>query len=363
MAAEFHAYYSRVDSGEPFEELSRTGDYADIIVKLGAADGKLVFWRGSSYLPYWETATGKWFLDELVPRRGDGEGKQHDRVNAFARVALVESTPERVLVYWRYLPEFSGGNPYQGIDPTRFVEESFEVFPHGKITRTIKQGTPRIDDWLDPLNHTAQILQLSGDGIREISRTEPAHSPPAESVVGSPLRGDAVIRPVREWRFDEATGDRAVESITGEPSDIAGHKSLWRKGVSGTALQFDGYNTVVLLPAARTPAIAGALTLEGWFAIGAYPWNWAPMVQQGDDTGYALGVDAHGRVGFKLRVGDTWQELVSANALARFHWHHAAGTYDLASGAMSLYLNGKLVATRPVGAAGITTTPEPIQIG
>ncbi|MCU0783409.1 MAG: LamG domain-containing protein, partial [Verrucomicrobia bacterium] len=221
--------------------------------------------------------------------------------------------------------------------------------PNGKITRTIKQGTPKIDDWNDPLNHTTQVLQLSGDGIREISRTEPGHSPPAKPIVGNPLRGDAVIRPVREWRFDEAAGDRTVESITGEPSDIAGHKSLWRKGVSGTCLQFDDYT----------------LTLEGWFAIGAYPWNWAPIVQQGDDTGYFLGVDGHGRAGFKLKVGDTWQELVATNVLDRFHWHHAAGTYDPENvrGAMSLYLDGKLVATRPVGAAGITTVPEPIQIG
>jgi hypothetical protein len=363
LAAEFHAYYSRVDSGEPFERFSRTGDYADIIVKLGAPEGKLVFWRGSSYLPYWETAKGKWFLDELVPRRGDGERKQPDRVNAFARVALVESTPERVLVYWRYLPEFSGGNPYQGMDPTQFVEESFEILPNGKITRTMKQGTLKIDDWNDPLNHTTQVLQLSGDGIREISRTEPGHSPSAKPIVGNPLRGDAVIRPVREWRFDEAAGDRAVEGITGEPCDIAGHKSLWQKGVSGTCLQFDDYNTVVTLPAGKTPVIAGALTLEGWFAIGAYPWNWSPIIQQGDDTGYFLGVDAQGRAGFKLRVGDTWQELVATNVLERFHWQHAAGTYDRASGAMALYLNGKLVATRAVGSAGITTPPEPIQIG
>jgi hypothetical protein len=182
-------------------------------------------------------------------------------------------------------------------------------------------------------------------------------------VVGNPLRGAAVIRPVREWRFDEAAGDRAGESITGEPSDIAGHKSLWRKGVSGTCLQFDGYNTVVLLPAAQAPAIAGGLTLEGWFAIGAYPWNWAPIVQQGDDTGYFLGVDAQGRAGFKLKVGDTWQELVATNVLERFHWQHAAGTYDRASGVMSLYLNGQLAGTRAVGSAGITTAPEPIQIG
>ena len=68
-----------------------------------------------------------------------------------------------------------------------------------------------------------------------------------------------------------------VESTSGHARSIAGHKSFWKTGVSGTALQFDGYNTVVSLPAAHAPAITRGLTLEGWVAIGAYPWNWIPI--------------------------------------------------------------------------------------
>ena len=43
---------------------------------------------------------------------------------------------------------------------------------------------------------------------------------------------------------------------------------------------------------------------EGWVAIGAYPWNWAPIVTQGEEEGYFLGVSAHGLVGFKVKVGN-----------------------------------------------------------
>ncbi len=361
--SDFFAYYSHVDSGEPFEKVSRTGDYADLIVKLGEPDGRLVFWRGASYLPYWETAKGKWFLDEIVARRGDGEGKRHDKVNAFSRVALVECTAQRALVTWRYLPEFKPGNPNKDIDPTRFVEELFEVFPDGKITRSIKQGTARIDAWNDPLNQTTQILQVAADGVSEVSRTQPGQSPPAKPVFGNPLRGEAVIPPVREWRFDEGEKDQAQESLTGEACGIAGHKSLWRKGVSGTCLQFDDYNSVVTLPAAKAPAISGALTLETWFAIGAYPWNWTPLIQQGDDDGYFLGVDGHAHAGFKLQIGDTWQELVTSEKLDRARWYHAIGTYDRATGTMSLYLDGKLATRKEVGSADIRTTAAPIQIG
>ena len=79
---------------------------------------------------------------------------------------------------------------------------------------------------------------------------------------------------------------------------IAGPKALWKKGVSGAALEFDGYHSAVVLPAAKAPRLAsGSVTLEGWFALGAYPWDWAPLIQQGDDKGYFLGVDSHGYPG------------------------------------------------------------------
>lgn len=66
LGGEFYGYYTRVPSGEPSEKFSRTGEDADLIVKFGAPAGQLVFWRGTSYLPYWETAQGKWPLDEIV---------------------------------------------------------------------------------------------------------------------------------------------------------------------------------------------------------------------------------------------------------------------------------------------------------
>ena len=47
--ADFAAYYTRVDSGESFERFSRTGEYADVVVRLGE-DGRFVFWRGSGLI-------------------------------------------------------------------------------------------------------------------------------------------------------------------------------------------------------------------------------------------------------------------------------------------------------------------------
>ena len=76
FASDFYAYYTSIASNEDFEQYFRTGDHADLVLKLGNPEGRLVFWRGASYLPYWETGQGRWFLDELIARRGDGEGRR-----------------------------------------------------------------------------------------------------------------------------------------------------------------------------------------------------------------------------------------------------------------------------------------------
>ena len=68
---DFGAYYTQLNTGQPWEAFSRTGKYADIVVQLSKAGGKLVFWRGNSYLPYGKTDKAQWDLAEVVTRSGD----------------------------------------------------------------------------------------------------------------------------------------------------------------------------------------------------------------------------------------------------------------------------------------------------
>lgn len=371
-AADFYAYYTAIPSSEPFARNSRTGDDADLIVKLGQPEGKLVFWRGTSYLPYWETKQGKWSINEMIPRHGDGPDQRPDQVNSFSHVALIESTPHRVLISWRYLPEFAAGNPHPGVDPSHFVEELFEVHPDGKVVRTIRQGTADVVAWNDPLNEITQEMQLSADGVRETSRQAANRSPVPGPVVGNPISNEIGITPVCAWRFNEGRGDDTVESVTGTRCHIEGPKALWRKGVSGTALAFDGYNTEVVLPAAQAPVTGGgSLTLEAWVALGAYPWNWVPLVQQGDDTGFFLGVDSHGYPGFNLKVDGVWQELSvpnhppyhDTNHLQLSTWYQVAGTYDRTDGMMRLYVNGHEIAAKLAGKGGVQSVSAPVRVG
>ena len=369
---EFGAYYTALNTGQPWESHSRTGKYADLVARVPQAGGELVFWRGNSYLPAWRTHKGQWHLTELIPRSGDGVESMPDRANVYTHVAVVKNTPAEVVVDWRYLPNFTAGNPHGNLSPTNFVEEVFTLTPDGRVVRVVKKGTPKIDDWNDPLNQTTQVLQLNPDGVGEISRTNPARSHSPTQVEGNPQKGPPVAPPALWFKFDEGTGDFTEEAVTKARLPVSGPKTYWKRGVSGTALEFDGYNTVVSLPASKAPALSGgSLTLEAWFALGAYPWNWAPLIQQGDNDGYFLGVDSHGYPGFSLKVDGVWEQLsvpnqppyTDTNHLSVFKWYAVAGTYDKNDGMMRLYVNGQEVARRKIGGGGVQTAKAEVRVG
>ena len=187
-SGDFGAYYTKLTTGAAWEKYDRTGEYADIIVDLENDMGKFVFWRGASYLPYWENSSGQQFyVEELIPRKGDGISRMHDKVNTYARVALVENNEHHAIVHWRYLPEFDGTNPHTGVAAINFVDEYFKIQSDGRVTRTVKKGTEKIDNWNDPGNQITQTFYLDPKGLvsQDLVPASLTHSP--ERIEGSSI--------------------------------------------------------------------------------------------------------------------------------------------------------------------------------
>ena len=93
----FGAYYTHIVTSDEFEKYSRTGDYADIIVDLGKENGKFIFWRGSSYLPYWETVKGeKVYVDEIIPRSGDDDKSESITTHNSRLMVLCRTCNEQI---------------------------------------------------------------------------------------------------------------------------------------------------------------------------------------------------------------------------------------------------------------------------
>ena len=88
------------------------------------------------------------------------------------------------------------------------------------------------------------------------------------------------------WTFDEKVGESVHDKVTGTGDPISGNFRVV-EGVSGKAIKFDGYTTVITRNAEGAPALSGAFTIEAWVAIAAFPWNWCPVVSHtGNSAGY-----------------------------------------------------------------------------
>ncbi|UCD53241.1 MAG: LamG domain-containing protein [Phycisphaerales bacterium] len=151
------------------------------------------------------------------------------------------------------------------------------------------------------------------------------------------------------------------DTVSGTSFRIVG-LAEYTPGVSGTALKFDGFSSYVegrpLISSEDEEEeeefeIPRAISVEAWIALGAYPWNWAPILTIGKYkvTGFYFGVDSHGRLGFHVSdATSVWHECNSkADPKTKLgmdlrKWYHVVGTYSPDSG-LAVYIDGERAGT------------------
>ena len=153
------AFYFRYAGGRRWEKYAKVGKYPDAMVRIGDGDDRLVFWRGSSYLPFLDTAGGKSFAEVAVPQNGDGPGLRFDNVNKHSHIRIVENSEARAIVEWRYIPNFDHSELWD------WTEEYFTVYPDGVCYRSIKTGTKTLEEYQDPSHAVVRHLLLTREGI------------------------------------------------------------------------------------------------------------------------------------------------------------------------------------------------------
>ena len=143
------------------------------------------------------------------------------------------------------------------------------------------------------------------------------------------------------------------ERISGAEFEITGLANFV-PGVKGNAIKFDGFSSYVegnLF--GEDFEIPEAISLEAWVSLGAYPWNWAPILTIGKYkvTGFYFGIDSRGCPGFHVSdATSVWHECNApvnpeTKAGMELHqWYHVVGTYDPQEG-LAIYINGKLAGT------------------
>jgi sucrose-6-phosphate hydrolase SacC (GH32 family) len=164
------------------------------------------------------------------------------------------------------------------------------------------------------------------------------------------------------WTFDEGQGKTTREQVSGIKNPIAyifnnarykpSSDPMWRDGIRGQALLFDGYSTWVTQPLEAFETPTRELTIAAWVAPRTFEsgigGQLSAVVNQHDrltQQGFVLGTFTHGAWSLQVGTGSQWLEVWSHDVrLPRHTWTHVAATFDSAEGCMRLHQNGELIA-------------------
>jgi Concanavalin A-like lectin/glucanases superfamily len=177
-------------------------------------------------------------------------------------------------------------------------------------------------------------------------------------------------QPVALWRADGNAHD-SVGHNNGRPVNVT-----YTQGVNGLAFEFNGSNAYVRIP--DSPALKPpSVTVEAWVRLDTEvtPAANSPGLQfivfkknklDFMYEGYCLqkNRDENGRDFFRFLISSGSQQVMadSITDAEVDKWYHLAGTYDVHSGDLKLYVNGQLQATSHAGFA-LSYGRSPLFIG
>ncbi|MGB5848013.1 MAG: LamG domain-containing protein [Ignavibacteriaceae bacterium] len=172
--------------------------------------------------------------------------------------------------------------------------------------------------------------------------------------------------PIGYWAFDNVRSElKELEMVRGETflprerfgyvtnsvnnveSDLNGKYYKQVPGVINGAVLLDGNTAYIEVEPENVPHVEGDFSVEAWVAMGAYPNNVSPIVDNQRDpaegyfNGYFFGLDALGRLILRIATDGRDEELVGTNRIPLKKWTHVAGTYSPENG-MRIYIDGEL---------------------
>jgi hypothetical protein len=101
----FGAFYTALRFYPEWDKLWRIDEYPDVVVTFDDASYKMVFWHGTNYNMNLVTENGRWIGDQSAEATPDEFGcveHMSDKQSRYSHVRVIENTPARVVVHWRY---------------------------------------------------------------------------------------------------------------------------------------------------------------------------------------------------------------------------------------------------------------------
>ncbi|MEN6454680.1 MAG: LamG domain-containing protein [Prolixibacteraceae bacterium] len=171
----FCAVYANLEYYQAWDNFWRTSGLPDVVVSFGQNRGHFVFWRGTSYIPHWVTENGIWYNNEFNETWGSKgcHEPMSDKRCEHSQVKIVENTPARCVVHWRYALIDNWYNK-SNIDPVTgwgdWTDEIYTISPDGVAVRcqTLHSSKPSTDfEW-----HEGIIVMGQGQGPEDVLNPE-----------------------------------------------------------------------------------------------------------------------------------------------------------------------------------------------
>ncbi len=141
------------------------------------SDYRVVFWRGTNYIPCWVSGDGIWYTNEFNETWGNGATAAPNPCPQQRRLhvrIIGEAHDARVVVHWRYASSCSAcGRGRTCTGWTDFSDEVYTIYPDGTATRSITLHSTQPME-----SHEFQRLSCSGraSGRRTCWRSRPSRS-------------------------------------------------------------------------------------------------------------------------------------------------------------------------------------------
>ncbi|MDO8952648.1 MAG: LamG domain-containing protein, partial [Draconibacterium sp.] len=143
----FGAYYTNLKYYPEWDALFRVEDHPDIVVQFDDSPIRVVFWRGTRYSPAWVMENGQWMADQSAEYFDTINGCFEHMIDPhclYSHVRIIENTPARAVVHWRYIPVSVRKQLSQVdeiTDRSDCIDEYYTFYPDGIGIRKIIQHT------------------------------------------------------------------------------------------------------------------------------------------------------------------------------------------------------------------------------
>lgn len=145
----FGAYFTRLKFYPEWDRLWRIDEYPDLVVTFDDAPYKMVFWHGTTYNMNLVTENGRWIGDqsaEAPPGEFGCIEHMSDKQARYSHVRLLENSPARIVIHWRYALTdvlYNIGETDPITNWGDWADEYYTIYPDGMAVRHFLIYAPR----------------------------------------------------------------------------------------------------------------------------------------------------------------------------------------------------------------------------